>query len=103
MLCPGVEAVRGSSGRRNLEQVVIQSLNEISGIQAHREEGLTGVWAGRSKLCAIGVGAKRWVTFHGLALNVCPDLLPFSAIVPCGIGDRPVGSVRTALVSHTSR
>jgi len=85
---------------RSLEEVAIRSLRDVSGIRATRVEGLTGVWTEggpQQKLCAIGVGARRWVTYHGLALNVCPDLIPFSGIVPCGIGDRPVGSVGTAL------
>jgi hypothetical protein len=70
--------------------------------QAERIEGLTGVWVGGAKLAAIGVRARKWVTFHGLALNVCPDLGPFGLIVPCGIGDRPVGSVERALAAGGS-
>ena len=58
-------------------------------------EGLTGTWVGSRKLAAQGVRATRWVTFHGLALNVCPNLSHFDAIVPCGIAEpgRGVGSV----------
>jgi len=82
---------------RSLEEVAIRALWEVSGIKGDRVPGMTGVWAGGVKVCAIGVGARRWVAYHGLALNVAVDLLPFSAIVPCGIGDRPVGSVRTVL------
>jgi len=82
---------------RSLEEVVIRALAEVSGLHGERVEGLTGVWVGQHKLAAIGVRAKQWVTYHGLALNVCPDLRPFAAIVPCGISDRPVGSVAQQL------
>ncbi|GBF99410.1 plastidial lipoyltransferase-like [Raphidocelis subcapitata] len=87
---------------RALEEVVARALAEVSGLKGERVEGLTGVWVGGAKLAAIGVRARKWVTFHGLALNVCPDLRPFAAIVPCGIGDRPVGSVRTALAAEAA-
>ncbi|KAG2453916.1 hypothetical protein HYH02_002119 [Chlamydomonas schloesseri] len=80
---------------RQLEQVVIEALDGVSGLAGGREEGLTGVWVGGAKVAAIGVKAKRWVTFHGVALNVVADLAPFRTglIVPCGIADRPVTSV----------
>ena len=52
-----------------------------------------------AKLAAVGVRAAGWVSYHGVALNVTPDLAPFAAIVPCGIGDRPVGSVASVLAS----
>jgi hypothetical protein len=70
--------------------------------QAGRIDGLTGVWVDGAKLAAIGVRARKWVTFHGLALNVCPDLAPFGLIVPCGIEGRPVGSVEAALARGSS-
>jgi lipoyl(octanoyl) transferase len=57
-------------------------------------EGLTGVWVGGQKVAAIGVRAQRWVTYHGLAINVTTDLSPFALITPCGIADRPVTSVQ---------
>jgi hypothetical protein len=59
----------------------------------------TGVWVGGAKVAAIGVRAKKWVTYHGLALNVVTDLGPFGAIVPCGIEDRPVTSVHQLLAA----
>jgi hypothetical protein len=58
-----------------------------------------GVWVGGAKVAAIGVRAKKWVTYHGLALNVVTDMGPFDAIVPCGIGDRPVTSVHQLLAA----
>ena len=75
---------------RRLEQVVIDVLAGY-GLAAGRCPGLTGVWLEGRKLAAIGVGARRWISQHGLALNVDCDLEGFGAIVPCGISDRPVG------------
>ena len=63
---------------------MIDSLARIE-IAAARRPGLTGVWADSRKIGSIGVGIRRWVTLHGFALNVCPDLSFFDAIVPCGI------------------
>ncbi|GMH32803.1 hypothetical protein BSKO_00637 [Bryopsis sp. KO-2023] len=82
---------------RQLEEVAIQSVMEVSGLQGERIAGLTGVWVEGSKVAAIGVRAKRWVTYHGLALNVAMDLSPFSMIVPCGISNRAVTSVKDSL------
>ena len=75
---------------RQLEQVGIDLLAEY-GLAAERLAGLTGVWLEGYKLAAIGVGAKRWISQHGLALNVDCDLAGFSQVVPCGLADRPVG------------
>ena len=75
---------------RQLEQVVIDLLAEY-GLAAERLADLTGVWLEGHKLAAIGVGAKRWISQHGLALNVDCDLAGFSQVVPCGLADRPVG------------
>jgi len=75
---------------RQLEQVVIDLLAGL-GLEGERIEGLTGVWLEGRKLAAIGVGARRWISQHGLAVNVDCDLAGFTAIVPCGIADRPVG------------
>ncbi len=77
---------------RQLEQVVIQVLDSY-GLSGDRIPGLTGVWVDGYKVAAIGIKVSRWITMHGFALNVCPDLAGFSHIVPCGIGDRPVGSL----------
>ena len=75
---------------RQLEQVVIDLLAAY-GLEAGRIEGLTGVWLEGRKVAAIGVGARRWISQHGLALNVNCSLEGFGAVVPCGIADRPVG------------
>ncbi len=77
---------------RQLETVIIQVL-EIYGVQGERIAGLTGVWVKGKKVAAVGIKVSRWITMHGFALNVCPDLEGFKQIVPCGISDRPVGSL----------
>jgi lipoyl(octanoyl) transferase len=69
---------------RALEAAMIAALAQC-GIEARIRPGLTGVWSGPRKIASIGVGIRRWVTYHGLALNVCPDLSYFESIVPCGI------------------
>ncbi len=76
-----------------LEEVIIQTLR-IYNIKGERLAGLTGVWVEGFKVAAIGIKVSRWLSFHGLALNVTNDLRGFGQIVPCGIGDRPVGNLR---------
>ena len=84
---------------RLLEESVIQTLNEF-GIASGRIPGLTGVWLepevpGRArKICALGVKTSRWVTLHGLALNINTDLTYFDYIIPCGIEDKMVTSLK---------
>jgi len=75
---------------RALEQVVLDVLTALA-LPGERSTGQTGVWLQGRKVAAIGVGARRWISQHGLALNVDCDLSGFAAIVPCGIADRPVG------------
>lgn len=77
---------------RQLEAVIIAVLGQY-GLLGERVPGLTGVWVQGHKVAAIGIKVSRWITMHGFALNVCPDLAGFRQIVPCGIGDRPVGSL----------
>nr|WP_199290602.1 lipoyl(octanoyl) transferase LipB [Synechococcus elongatus] len=77
---------------RQLEAVLILVLANY-GLTGERIEGLTGVWVEGKKLAAIGIQVSRWISLHGFALNVCPDLAGFEAIVPCGISDRAVGSL----------
>lgn len=81
---------------RELEQVLIDLLADY-GIEGERVEGYTGVWAGGAKIAAIGVGVHRWVTYHGIALNVDPDMEHWGLIVPCGIPDKPVTSLKCLL------
>jgi lipoate-protein ligase B len=58
---------------------------------------LTGVWVGDEKVAAIGIRATKWVTYHGIALNVTTDLEPFKSIVPCGISEKGVTSVSAVM------
>jgi len=75
---------------------VIRTLASL-GLTAGREDGLTGVWVGGAKVCAMGIKLSRWVSMHGLALNVSPRLDHFAHIVPCGIEDRRVTSLEELL------
>ena len=77
---------------RQLEEVIIRVL-AVYGLEGTRISGLTGVWVNGRKVAAIGIKVSRWITMHGFALNVCPDLEGFDRIVPCGIPDKPVGSL----------
>ncbi|KAF5445036.1 hypothetical protein F2P56_034119 [Juglans regia] len=82
---------------RALEEVVIRVLYSTFSIKASRLEGFTGVWVGDKKVAAIGIRVSQWITYHGLALNVATDLTPFQSIVPCGIRNRQVGSIKELL------
>jgi lipoyl(octanoyl) transferase len=77
---------------RQLEAAILRLLVKYD-LPGRRIPGLTGVWVEGYKVAAVGVKVTRWITMHGFALNVCPDLTGFEAIVPCGIEDRPVGSL----------
>ena len=87
---------------RFLEEGIILTLAEF-GIKAGRIASLTGVWIDHEaqinprKICAMGVKSSRWVTMHGLALNVNPDLSYFKNIIPCGIDDKAVTSMAQEL------
>lgn len=80
----------------SLEGLMIAALADL-GVAARREPGRIGIWTGHgadeAKIGAIGVRVKRWVTLHGFAINVAPDLSHFSGIVPCGIADKGVTSL----------
>lgn len=87
---------------RLMEESVIQTLKEYN-IEAGRIAGLTGVWIDFTnerkarKICALGVKTSRWVTMHGFAFNINPDLRYFAYIVPCGIQDKAVTSLEKEL------
>ncbi|MFT3921409.1 MAG: lipoyl(octanoyl) transferase LipB [Myxococcales bacterium] len=81
---------------KDLEEAMIRTCADY-GVQAARVEGLNGAWVGENKIGAVGVRISRWVTMHGLALNVSTDLDSFGAIVPCGIAGRGVTSLSREL------
>ena len=82
---------------RDLEEVVIRTLITY-GLAAARRAGKTGIWLeNERKICAIGVAVRSWITYHGFALNVCPDMTHFDGIVPCGITDGSVTSLANEL------
>jgi lipoate-protein ligase B len=82
---------------RDLEEVVIRCLASY-GLEAARRKGKTGIWIESTrKICAIGVAVRSWITYHGFALNVNPDMQHFEGIVPCGITDGTVTSLTNEL------
>ena len=83
---------------RNLETGMIRTLAR-HGLEAGREAGKTGVWIRGRKLASIGIACRRWVTFHGLALNVTTDLSYFQRINPCGFQ----ASVMTSMAAESGR
>lgn len=89
----------------NLEEWVIRTL-AVFGVRGERRDGRVGIWVvmpggGESKIGAIGVRVRRWVAYHGIALNVAPDLEHFSAIVPCGISEHGVTSLAALGIGAT--
>lgn len=76
---------------RQLEETVISMLSKYYGIQAERDAKYTGVWVGNQKICAIGLTSRKWITFHGIGLNVNCDLSGFDKITPCGIDESSRG------------
>ena len=89
----------------NLEEVMIRTIAEF-GVTGERREGRVGIWVERGggredKIGAIGVRVRKWVSFHGLALNVEPDLTHFGGIVPCGISEHGVTSLKDLGVKAT--
>lgn len=98
---------RGADVRRfvwSLEEWVIRALAAL-GVDAVRRDGRVGLWVTtgtrEDKVAAIGVRLRRWISYHGIAVNVCPDLEHFSGIVPCGISGHGVTSL-AALGVHAS-
>jgi lipoyl(octanoyl) transferase len=90
---------------QGLEEWLIRALDRFN-IRAERREGRVGLWVpnragGEDKIAAIGVRVTRWVTWHGVALNVDPDLSHFGGIVPCGVAEHGVTSIHAQGVPAT--
>jgi len=81
---------------RQLEEVLIRLLRGL-GVEARRRAGHTGVWVGERKVASIGVAIRRWVTAHGFALNVAPEMNHFSLIRPCGLPPETIVSLAELL------
>lgn len=79
-----------------IEDAIIGTLAEF-GIASRKRDKLIGVWTDNGKICSIGIAVKRWVSFHGFALNVNTDLKYFEMIVPCGLSDVKMVSMRSLL------
>lgn len=81
---------------RALEEVLIRVCRDFR-ITANRRDGFTGVWVDTAKIASIGIGVRRWTTFHGIALNVSTDLSFFARIVPCRMPDARMTSMALEL------
>jgi lipoyl(octanoyl) transferase len=98
---------RGSDVRgfvHDLENWVIKTLSRF-GITGERREGRVGIWvvrgAGEEKIAALGVRVRRWVSYHGIAINLAPDLGHFAGIVPCGLSGFGVTSMQALGIDAT--
>jgi lipoate-protein ligase B len=86
---------------RGLEGLLMAVLADF-GLDATREAGLTGVWVKGRKLASLGVAVRRWVTYHGFALNVHPELAHFARLNPCGLSSDVMGSLSASLGREVS-
>ncbi len=82
---------------RTYEEAAIIALRREFSLEGKRDPEYPGVWIDGAKVAAIGVAVSRWVTYHGLALNVNPDMRHYGMIIPCGLTDRPVTSLSILL------
>jgi len=103
LVCYPIMALEGAQRdlhayARKMEEVMIRTLRTF-GITAKRKSDFPGVWVGEEKIGAMGIAVRKWVTMHGISLNVCPDLNHFSFIVPCGISTNGVTSMEKVLES----
>ncbi len=86
---------------RSIEEVIIQTLGDFE-IEGRRIDGVTGVWVKRSKIASIGIAIRKWVTYHGFALNVSTNLDYFELILSCGITDVRITSIGSWLGNEES-
>ena len=86
---------------RSLENVIINSLKNID-IQANAKESMTGVWVDDEKICAMGVRLSRWVTMHGFALNLKPNMSFYDTMIPCGIQEYGITCVNDFIKKELS-
>jgi lipoic acid synthetase len=84
-----------------IEEVIIATLAQFT-IEAEKKEKIVGVWAGTGKICSIGIAVKKWVSFHGFALNVNTDLQYFDLIHPCGFKNIKMTSMAEILEKEVS-
>ena len=86
-----------------LEQVIIETLSAYD-VEGYHDKINTGVWVGEQKVATVGVTSSRWITSHGFALNVSPDLSFFdtSNILPCGVEGRGITSIQNFLSERSS-
>ena len=87
---------------REVEGILITAL-DLMGVEGTRREGLTGVWIGEEKIAAVGIHVSRWITSHGFALNIAPDLDFFRAMRPCGLSGDQVTSLEKVLGQAVER
>lgn len=86
---------------RSIEEVIIRTLGDFE-IEGRRMDGVTGVWVKRSKIASIGIAIRKWVTYHGFALNVSTNLDYFELILSCGITDVRITSIGSWLGNEES-
>ena len=84
---------------RSLEQTIILALHEY-GISSYRKDGMTGVWVEDDKICAMGVRLSRWVSMHGFALNLNPEMKYYDGMIPCGIQEFGITSLHELLIDN---
>jgi lipoate-protein ligase B len=90
-----------------LEEAIIVTLKEFD-IEGGHRQGMRGVWVGDQKIASIGLAVKKWISYHGIALNVSPDMSFFKWIIPCGLNDIKMVSMQdllknTVYISHVKR